>query len=205
MTIIEQIKAEIERRIKILREDENVRQNCSADFLEGKIYGYEEVISFLSTLEEEDKCYFYCKYGGILPTCSDCKRNLLNSRISKEQVQGWLSPDTHSKRCNSKIQLEEKSEKPMAPELTDEQLDKEVELWYNEYAGNNRFDWIGFARHFAQWGAEHAREQIMKEAVEGSVILRDMYDNRSLDIDFVFPDNLKIGDKVRVIVLKKEN
>lgn len=53
MTIIEQIKAEIERRIKILREDDIVRQNCSTDFLEGKIYGYEEVISFLSALESE--------------------------------------------------------------------------------------------------------------------------------------------------------
>jgi len=29
-----------------------------------------------------------------------------------------------------------------------------------------------------------------------------MYDNRSLDIDFVLPDNLKIGEKVKVIVAK---
>lgn len=53
MTIIEQIKAEIEMRIIILREDEIVRQNCSTDFLEGKIFGYEEVLSFLDTLETE--------------------------------------------------------------------------------------------------------------------------------------------------------
>lgn len=50
-----------------------------------------------------------------------------------------------------------------------------------------------------------SEERMMEEAVEGSVILRDMYDNRSLDIDFVLPDNLKIGDKVRVIVLPKED
>lgn len=53
MTIIEQIKAEIERRMKILREDEVVHQNCTSDFLEGKIYGYEEVLSFLSEFESE--------------------------------------------------------------------------------------------------------------------------------------------------------
>jgi hypothetical protein len=52
-TIIEQIKAEIERRMKILREDDVVRQNCTSDFLEGKIYGYEEILSLLATLESE--------------------------------------------------------------------------------------------------------------------------------------------------------
>ena len=51
--IIQAIKAEIERRMKILREDEVVRQNCTSDFLEGKIYGYEEALSLLSTLESE--------------------------------------------------------------------------------------------------------------------------------------------------------
>ena len=48
--LIAKIKAEFERRIKILREDEVVRKNCTFDFLEGKIYGYEELISFLSTI-----------------------------------------------------------------------------------------------------------------------------------------------------------
>ena len=51
-----------------------------------------------------------------------------------------------------------------------------------------------------------AKEELMKAtmAAEGLVILRDMYDNRSLDIDFVLPDNLKIGDKVKVIILKED-
>lgn len=48
--LIQAIRNEIERRIKILRENEVVRQNCTSDFLEGKIYGYEEVISILSTI-----------------------------------------------------------------------------------------------------------------------------------------------------------
>ena len=51
-------------------------------------------------------------------------------------------------------------------------------------------------------GSVNEREKMMKNAVEGRVILRDMYDNRSLDIDFVLPDNLKIGEKVKVIVAK---
>lgn len=52
-TIISKLKAEIERRLKILREDDVVRQNCTSDFLEGKIHGYETLLSFLSTLESE--------------------------------------------------------------------------------------------------------------------------------------------------------
>ena len=49
--LIVKIKTEFERRIKILREDKVVRQNCTSNFLEGKIFGYEQVLSFLSTLE----------------------------------------------------------------------------------------------------------------------------------------------------------
>ena len=51
--LISKIKAEFERRIKILREDKVVRQNCTSNFLEGKIFGYEQVLSFLSTLKSE--------------------------------------------------------------------------------------------------------------------------------------------------------
>ena len=79
-----------------------------------------------------------------------------------------------------------------------------IENFVNDYLQEHRHDvllnpyngLIDFTNAF--------KEQMMKEAVEGPVILRDMYDNRSLDIDFVFPDNLKIGDKVRVIIVKED-
>lgn len=79
-----------------------------------------------------------------------------------------------------------------------------IENFVNDYLQEHRHDvllnpyngLIDFTNAF--------KEQMMKEAVEGPVILRDMYDNRSLDIDFVFPDNLKIGDKVRIIIVKED-
>ena len=111
-----------------------------------------EVVHILDTLEEEDKYYFYCQYGGILPTCSDCKRNLLNSRISKEQVQGWLSPDTHSKRCNSKIPLEEE---PV-------NLEKELEGFVKSeipYGECGYRDFIAIARHFYELGCRRTAEK----------------------------------------------
>ena len=37
-------------------------------------------------------------------------------------------------------------------EVKEVDLEKEVELWYNEYAGNLRFDWNGFAKHFFELG-----------------------------------------------------
>lgn len=37
-------------------------------------------------------------------------------------------------------------------EVKDIDLEKEVELWYGEYAGNRRFDWNGFAKHFFELG-----------------------------------------------------
>ena len=58
------------------------------------------------------------------------------------------------------------------------------------------------ARHFAKWGVEHAREQMMKEARE--VMVTTNLANRPV----IYLDQLKgfqYGDKVRVIVLPKED
>lgn len=151
--LLTKIKVEIGRRIKILREDEVVRQNCTSDFLEGKIYGYEEALSFLSTLE---------------------------------------------------------SEKPS------EELEKEIQK-YLESQGVGYGGWIDgwkdedlreIARHFAQW----QKEQMMTEAVE--LELKDG-ENVGYPSDwnkvgmvalyFYTPPTFKFGDKVRVIVLPKED
>jgi len=53
-------------------------------------------------------------------------------------------------------------------------------------------------------GAREQKEQMMKEAVEGEILARDIYDKRALDIDFVYPDGLKPGDKVRIIIVKED-
>ena len=80
-----------------------------------------------------------------------------------------------------------------------------IEEFVNYYLQNYRHEvllnpyngLIEFAKVF--------QEKLMEEAVEGRVILRDMYDDRGKDIDFTIPDNLKIGDKVRIIILPKED
>jgi hypothetical protein len=42
-------------------------------------------------------------------------------------------------------------------EVKDVDLEKEVELWYNEYAGNYKFDWNGFAKHFFELGLKASK------------------------------------------------
>ena len=62
-------------------------------------------------------------------------------------------------------------------------------------------------RHFQkvyELGRKDMKAEMMKEAVEGCVLTRDIYDKRALDIDFVYPDGLKPGDKVRIIIVKED-
>ena len=63
-------------------------------------------------------------------------------------------------------------------------------------------DQIAFARHFAEWGAEHAREQMMKEAVECETVC---FKDRLLAVLPMKEFQWTVGDKVRIIVLKKED
>lgn len=101
------------------------------------------------------------------------------------------------------------SEKPI------EGLEEEIETYFD---GNFGIPWDGchpigvfeldsMARHFAKWGSEDAREQIMKEAVEGEIF--DDYDKDTcehhLTILSTVPSGYKDGDKVRIIVLPKED
>lgn len=48
------------------------------------------------------EAYFYCKYGGIEPICSDCKRNHKNSSYKTEEIKTWFTPihiKTNGKSC----------------------------------------------------------------------------------------------------------
>lgn len=65
---------------------------------------------------------------------------------------------------------------------------------------------VGVARHFAEWGAEHAREQMMEEAVEVQNVVEE--GRYCQEIGPIFLDEragFKPGDKVRVIVLPKDD
>ena len=57
-----------------------------------------------------------------------------------------------------------------------------------------------FARHFAQWG----KDQMMEEAVEGEVV-KDINNKLAVTAKNVNLDKFKFGDKVRVIICKKED
>ena len=147
--------------------------------------------------------------------CTTCKYGYEDERLG---IPMCHHPKRFSDDCVDFNMHEEKEikepENPMNPDGLEEEIHKYNKERFDEYFPEEDGDFISevdfmtclnrVADHFAKWGAEHAREQMMKEAVEGSVILRDMYDNRSLDIDFVLPDNLKIGDRVRVIIVKED-
>ena len=49
--------------------------------------------------------YFYCKYGGVIPICSDCRRNIINHKINKDAIKTWLVPRKGTKQCEDYINL----------------------------------------------------------------------------------------------------
>lgn len=54
--------------------------------------------------------YFYCKYGGIGPICSDCKRNPVNSPYKPSTIGTWLLPNhikTNGSGCTDYIPIKE--------------------------------------------------------------------------------------------------
>lgn len=54
--------------------------------------------------------YFYCKYGGIGPICSDCKRNPVNSPYKPSTIGTWLLPNhikTNGTGCTDYIPIKE--------------------------------------------------------------------------------------------------
>ena len=127
------------------------------------------------------------------------------------------------------------SEKPMNQEGLKEEYKDYVESdpVYSKLV--NRNAGLSIARHFAKWGAEHAREQMMKEgnvilaeedfnaekeksmewgynlckeqmmeeAGEGEVV-KDINNKLAVTAKNVNLDKFKFGDKVLVIVCKKE-
>ena len=58
--------------------------------------------AYLGDLDPEYKKiseYFYCKYGGCIPLCSDCERNHNNSHFNTEDIENWFVPQKGTKQC----------------------------------------------------------------------------------------------------------
>lgn len=118
------VVAEIEKRIANNKKD---IERASHKNLEEYFEGYEDALvllkeKFLDTLEVKEKqpeLYFYCKWcsakycsqkfenGGIMPLCSDCKRNPKNSPFKTEEITTWYAPSNGIKKCIDYIKKEQ--------------------------------------------------------------------------------------------------
>ena len=50
-----------------------------------------EIYSYIKDKKLRNE-YFYCKYGGCMPLCSDCRRNHINSDLNTKSIQTWFIP-----------------------------------------------------------------------------------------------------------------
>lgn len=149
MTIIEQIKAEIERRIDIIKPEVGqgfiLREQIKRQL--------QDLLSFLSTLEESVRPEPYN------PVYDEA---YLNEKIRKA-TESWKGVDVDAMLAECRGYDEEKSEKPM----NQEGLEEEIAGMYQALFGTdviNRKEMLyldtfeAIARHFAQWGAEHLKK-----------------------------------------------
>lgn len=107
------VVAEIEKII----EEPAPSHDSQCPWEDGYYVGLYKAESIIDTLEvkevdfereqEHPEPYFYCKYGGIIPLCSDCKRNHNNSPFKTEEITTWYAPSNGTKRCIDYIQQEQ--------------------------------------------------------------------------------------------------
>ncbi len=143
-------------------------------------------------------------------------------KIYKSEIAPWLSGVSAASAIYDYvlplIDTLEKSEKPIQDEL-----EKEIEEYFPEssfYTGFNSDDVIEIAYHFAKWGAEHTplpedtvqfnkgvaegKRLMMEDAVEG-VVVQDLKGVNRVKSFSKIPEGLHFGDKVRIIILPKED
>lgn len=87
-------------------------------------YVLEEIIPSLQ--QEQPEPYFYCKYGGTIPLCSDCKRNHSNSSFKTEEITTWYVPSNGTKHCIDYIQQEQ-------PEIDLEKFTEKIKTFQGRY------------------------------------------------------------------------
>lgn len=156
MTIIEQIKTEIERRVRSIENCPFIEAEFGAsEKRDGKLIAYKDLLSFLSTLEESERPEPYN------PVYDEA---YLNEKI-KKATESWKGVDVDAMLAECRGYDEEKSEKQI------EGLEEEIKNYFQGYwPGTETAEQCNthlhftppaimrLARHFAQWGAEHARE-----------------------------------------------
>lgn len=101
--------------------------------------------------------YFYCKYGGTMPLCSDCKRNHNNSSFKTEEITTWYAPSNGTKHCVDYIQQEQPE-----MELNDETFIKEFRAIRDKCFNEGIEGWQReklIARHFFALGRSTRKEE----------------------------------------------
>ena len=184
MTIIEQIKAEIERRMKIYKES-----NYGISF---RYQELEELLSFLSTLKSEKPMNPVCeskfKVGDVIQFKDGTNQYKICGVFSDHYINSiGVRMDMSYTDANFEL-----VEHPVCEGL-EEEINKFRAIFKNEC--DPRI--IGeIANHFAQW----QKEQMMKEAIEG------WYDQYPAVICLPAPiPRMNKGDKVRIIIVKEDN
>ena len=208
MNIIETIRAEIERLKKQL-----VRGACASQVqfeTTCKEEAYNEVLAKLDTLKEqpvdtsEDE---KIRQGLISYLKADMEYNPSQSPSFYTEALAYLARQSKEQPvCEG---LEEEIARMWAKSChLNEKKDQRI-------ATLTSIEFEELARHFAQWGAEHAKEELMKEAVEGEVCgkLSDHLNIRhSSEVEtpdkltriFCNTDGFKVGDKVKLIIIKED-
>lgn len=196
MTDKELINNEIERRINnlwhLLPEGERVLQdNFTKDDANnlGKYTELESLLRFIDSLPEESKCIYNRTLDERKKFCKYC-----------------------SAACD--VRIEE--------ELVNEDLEEEIDNYIKDnFFGSgsigffsnrtkqelNSIDVANIAHHFAEW----QKQQMMKDAVDGEVvyqigssILAPTDIRYKVVSDRVYIPNVKLGDKVKIIIVKEE-
>ena len=197
MTIIEQLKAEIERRQK-----ENYKQEGS--FSAGRVVEDADILSFLDTLESEKPINQERLDENIKRYIEDCGWK----KDSTIPVSFVWQIASHFYDLGCRRTAEKYDEIEYTRQRTEESIPKDLEEVAEHYASvtDPEAHGIDFIREIFIAGAKWDREKMMKDAVEADVnIYRDLAAGKSW-AEFVaeMPIN-NLDDKVLVIVLPKED
>lgn len=153
--LIAHIKRQQRRLILLSTKQVDMRRDCA---IQNGVY--DNILDIITSLQQEQpEPYFYCKYGGTIPLCSDCKRNYNNSSFKTEEITTWYVPSNGTKHCIDYIQQKQ----------VEVDLDKEIENFLQETGApyfwtddSDQLEWLTIvARHFYELGLRRAAEMIL--------------------------------------------
>ena len=205
MTDKEKIRKEVERLMTELIQEKE--KGFGSDIDDACILELQNVLTYIDSLQEE-------------PVAPKVLEDMLNAKTAAESL--GISQEEHDRIVDELIYGKE-------PELVDvddlpnkekEPVSEDLEKAANEWDAKASFtpfymalddkgnpyevrqDYTTHAESFKA-GAEWQKQQIMKEAVDGLVICDELTHGYK-DIAMHIPNNLEVGDKVRLIIIKEE-